>query len=111
MPTRYRPVRTTSRPSYEILNGGQWAAAEATLTGVRAFTLLLALCALFVTGCGGGSDEDAAAPVPTTTETTTPESAARPKAPPIVGTTLDGEEVSLAELRGRQVFVNVWSSW
>ncbi len=35
----------------------------------------------------------------------------RPLAPAIEGTTLDGEQASLAALRGKQVFVNVWSSW
>ena len=78
---------------------------------MRGLSLLLALGALVVAGCGGGSDNESAAPVPTTTEAAAPESAARPKAPPIAGTTLDGEQATLAELQGRQVFVNVWSSW
>jgi hypothetical protein len=74
--------------------------------------LLLALGALLVGGCGGGSEDDAAAPVPTVTETAAPEDAAmRPTAPAVEGTTLDGEHASLAALRGKQVFVNVWSSW
>jgi hypothetical protein len=37
--------------------------------------------------------------------------ASRPAAPPIEGTTLDGERISLADFRGKPVFVNVWSSW
>ena len=78
---------------------------------MRALSLLVALCALFAVGCAGGSGDDVAAPVSTTTETAPSENAARPKAPPIAGTTLDGEEADLADLRGRQVFVNVWSSW
>ena len=78
---------------------------------MRALSLLLALCALLIAGCRGGTADDVAAPVPTTTETPASETAARPKAPPVAGTTLDGDEASLAELRGRQVFVNVWSSW
>lgn len=77
---------------------------------VRVLTLVATLCALVVAGCGSG--EDAAAPVPTVTETAAPEDAAmRPTAPEIEGTTLDGEQASLAALRGKQVFVNVWSSW
>jgi hypothetical protein len=78
---------------------------------MRAFVLLLTLGALVVAGCGGESMEDSAAP-PAATETTAPEDAAtRPTAPAIEGTTLDGEKASLAALRGKQVFVNVWSSW
>jgi hypothetical protein len=48
------------------------------------------------TGDGGATDDAAAS---------------RPAAPPIEGTTLDGERISLADFRGRPVFVNVWSSW
>lgn len=32
-------------------------------------------------------------------------------APPIVGTTIDGEAFDLAALRGRPVIVNFWASW
>ncbi|MBA3374680.1 MAG: TlpA family protein disulfide reductase [Gaiellaceae bacterium] len=79
---------------------------------MRALAFAAALCALLVSGCGGGSAEDASAPAPGVTETAAPEDAAmRPAAPPIEGATLDGERASLAALRGRQVFVNVWSSW
>jgi hypothetical protein len=31
--------------------------------------------------------------------------------PPIAGTTLDGKRVALADLRGKPVVINVWSSW
>ncbi|CAN5830083.1 MAG: hypothetical protein H0T97_11020 [Actinobacteria bacterium] len=85
---------------------------------MRALMLLLGVCALFVAGCGGGSDDEAAAPAPPpvtdppVTETPAPgKTATRPTAPPIAGTTLDGEKAALADLRGKQVFVNVWSSW
>jgi hypothetical protein len=37
--------------------------------------------------------------------------AGRPQAPPIAGATLTGGTASLAALRGKPVFVNVWSSW
>jgi peroxiredoxin len=40
-----------------------------------------------------------------------PEAASRPPAPAIEGESLDGEPISLADYRGRAVFVNVWSSW
>jgi hypothetical protein len=35
----------------------------------------------------------------------------RDPAPPISGLTIDGDRVSLADFRGRAVFVNVWASW
>ncbi|MBA3565441.1 MAG: hypothetical protein H0W31_01145 [Actinobacteria bacterium] len=80
---------------------------------MRALTLLAALFALVAAGCGGSSDDEAAAPAPPpVTEAAAPEDAAmRPAAAPIQGTTLDGEQAALADLRGKQVFVNVWSSW
>ena len=40
----------------------------------------------------------------------TPEAKRRP-APPLAGVTLDGKQLSLAKLRGKPVFINVWSSW
>ena len=38
------------------------------------------------------------------------ETARRP-APSLIGVTLDGKQLSLAKLRGKPVFINVWSSW
>jgi hypothetical protein len=38
-------------------------------------------------------------------------SAPRPAAPPLAGTTLEGNGLALAELRGKPVVINVWSSW
>ena len=35
----------------------------------------------------------------------------RRPAPPLTGVTLDGKQLSLAKLRGKPVFINVWSSW
>ncbi len=37
--------------------------------------------------------------------------ATRPQAPPVAGPTVTGGTASLAQLRGKPVFVNVWSSW
>jgi len=44
------------------------------------------------------------------TAATAPEAKRRP-APAIAGITLDGKQLSLTMLRGRPVFINVWSSW
>jgi hypothetical protein len=76
---------------------------------MRALGFLLALCALVVAGCGGGSTMDEATPP---AETTSPaEAADRPPAPAIEGVSLEGDRISLADFRGKAVFVNVWSSW
>ena len=61
--------------------------------------LLVALAVLALAGCGSEST-----PTPEATPPTAGES-------PIAGPGLDGEPVSLADFRGRPVFVNVWSSW
>jgi RTX calcium-binding nonapeptide repeat (4 copies) len=34
-----------------------------------------------------------------------------PPLPQVQGRTLDGDDVSLAEYRGRKLFVNVWAAW
>jgi hypothetical protein len=60
---------------------------------------MAAFALALVAGCGGGTE--ATAPPETTTR----------EAPKVEGVTLEGERVSLADLRGRPVFVNVWSSW
>jgi len=39
-----------------------------------------------------------------------PDGTRRP-APAVSGVTLDGKRVSLSAMRGRPVFINVWSSW
>jgi hypothetical protein len=44
------------------------------------------------------------------TASATPDAKRRP-APPIAGLTLDGKQLSLTKLRGKPVFINVWSSW
>jgi hypothetical protein len=77
---------------------------------VRALGILVALCALAAVGCGGGGSmaEETSPPVETAPP---PEAANRPPAPAIEGESLDGQPISLADYRGRAVFVNVWSSW
>jgi hypothetical protein len=39
------------------------------------------------------------------------EAATTAKQPPIAGVTLDGKRLALADLRGKPVVINVWSSW
>ena len=79
---------------------------------VRGLSLLLALGALVVAGCGGGSGNESAAPVYTTTEAAAPESSRRVRRRRRSREPLSTASwTTLAELRGRQVFVNVWSSW
>ena len=41
----------------------------------------------------------------------TASAATRPPAPAIAGATVTGGKTSLAALRGKPVFINVWSSW
>lgn len=71
---------------------------------MRAITAIAMLMLFAVAGCGGGSSEA------TPAVTITTESAGR-EAPDVEGITLEGDRLSLAELRGRAVFVNVWASW
>lgn len=79
--------------------------------------LLAAIVAVVAVGCGSGSNDQDAAPVgpqevidpPPTADP--PPVADRPAAPPIEGATLEGTSISLSDLRGRPVLVNVWSSW
>jgi hypothetical protein len=44
------------------------------------------------------------------TAAATPDAKRRP-APALAGVGLEGQQLSLARLRGKPVFVNVWSSW
>jgi cytochrome oxidase Cu insertion factor (SCO1/SenC/PrrC family) len=80
---------------------------------VRALLVVAAFCALLIVGCGGGTDEAAGPPSTTgaTESTPAPDASGRRPAPAIEGVSLDGEPISLADYRGRPVFVNVWSSW
>jgi peroxiredoxin len=76
---------------------------------VRSLALVFALCAVALTGCGGETDEAAPTTSPEAVQETP--SSHRRAAPPIDGAGLDEEHVSVADLRGRPVLVNVWSSW
>jgi hypothetical protein len=67
--------------------------------------VLAAALALAAVGCGGGDESgDAVSPA-------APTVADAAASDPIAGETLDGERLSLADFRGRYLFVNVWSSW
>jgi cytochrome oxidase Cu insertion factor (SCO1/SenC/PrrC family) len=68
--------------------------------------VLLALV-LAVAGCGDESGTTA----PATTQATATQGPPAEETTPVEGTTLDGEPISLADFRGKPVFVNVWSSW
>jgi hypothetical protein len=76
---------------------------------VRATAFLVAICAVVLAGCGGGSMEEVSPPPSETTPSA--DTGNRPPAPPVEGVSLEGERISLADYRGRAVFVNVWSSW
>lgn len=59
----------------------------------------MALCAVFLSiGCEGGGSGDA-------------EDSLSPEAPSLAAVTLEGDSVSLAELRGAPVLLNVWATW
>ena len=62
----------------------------------------LALLVLLAAACGASSE-------PESTPATV--AAAGAGSEEIAGETLDGERLSLADFRGKPVFVNVWSSW
>jgi hypothetical protein len=77
---------------------------------MRAIVLVLAVSGVLAgVGCGGESERG------TSDSTVAPGSREaaekRQQAPPIAGTTLDGDRISLASFAGRPVQINVWSSW
>ena len=85
--------------------------------------LLLALAAVMGLAASGGSSEMAAdAEPPTSAVVTGPTTKTQreslrakgdggPLAPDITGTTLDGKQVSLADFRGRPLFVKVFAGY
>ncbi|MGI9113120.1 MAG: TlpA family protein disulfide reductase [Gaiellaceae bacterium] len=76
---------------------------------------IVMLAALVVAGCGGNESSAPASSAATATtaaggaerETATPAG----NGPDISGVGLKGEALSVADFRGKPVFVNVWSSW
>ena len=73
-------------------------------------------CVLALTGCSGDS---ATADGPTTPQLKLVDAgenglitpADRPPAPQIFGTTLDGDQLDVADYRGKVVVLNFWASW
>jgi hypothetical protein len=97
---------------------------------LRPAALALALAAaLALSACGSGGDTGPAAVPPLDTTQSPPAQAGDDDegvrgggggiagaeigqpVPDIVGTTLDGKELALSDLRGKKVIVNLWSSW
>ena len=83
----------------------------------RPATVAAALaCALALTGCSGGS---ATADGPTSPQLKIVDSGEngliaegdRPPAPSLSGTTLEGEQLDVADYRGQVVVLNFWASW
>lgn len=64
---------------------------------------LLAVALAALAACGGNGAGDGAAGSATTAGTG--------KGVALEGKTLNGARLSLADLRGKPVFVNVWASW
>jgi hypothetical protein len=58
----------------------------------------------------GGPGRDRCLPVVRTVGCELPQKPKTPP-PPVAGMTLDGDRVSLADYRGRKLFVNVWAAW
>ena len=82
--------------------------------------LALGVSAVLLAGCASTTASTAGDRVVTNSEAgfvagdgsiTFIEPGQRVSAPEVVGTTLDGSELSLASLRGHVVVMNVWASW
>jgi thiol-disulfide isomerase/thioredoxin len=71
----------------------------------------LVLTAFLLSACGAPAQQEpsGAATDPVGVQRTPP--AEREAAPVISGTTLDGDQLSLADYRGKTVVLNVWASW
>jgi hypothetical protein len=65
---------------------------------------LLVVVLAAVAGCGGGDSGGDAVPSGSTAR-------AEGAGATLEGETLAGERLSLADLRGKPVYVNVWASW
>jgi len=78
----------------------------------RALPALVAGLALVVlTACGGSEPEVGSGFVAGDGSLVVIDESQRQPAPDIIGTTLEGEQFSLASLRGKPTVLNVWASW
>lgn len=89
------------------------------LAWVGGLLSLLAVLALALAGCGGG-DTVTATSAPGSTATgvtdtspagTSTTTSSGPAAAAFAGTTLDGEQVSLASFAGKPLVLAFWASW
>jgi hypothetical protein len=69
---------------------------------------LAVVAAVLLAGCGASTPETSE---PETSEPETSAPAGTGSGPRIAGSGLDGTRVDVADLLGKPVFVNVWSSW
>ncbi|RJS46119.1 TlpA disulfide reductase family protein [Nocardioides cavernaquae] len=80
--------------------------------GAVALATLVALTALLtLTGCSGFADTGGKGYVSGNGQVTEIAAADRAEPVEISGTTLDGDELDLADFRGAVVVVNLWGSW
>jgi len=78
----------------------------------RALPAIVAGLALVVlTACGGSEPEVGSGFVAGDGSLVVIDESQRQPAPDIIGTTLEGEQFSLASLRGKPTVLNVWASW
>ena len=64
---------------------------------------LAVVAAVLLAGCGASTPQES--------QQQPSEPATTGSGPRIAGTGLDGKRFDVADLRGKPVFVNVWSSW
>lgn len=78
---------------------------------MRRSLLAVLLVVLVASGCGGVGSTGDKGYVDGSGVITLLTEAEREKPGPVAGTTLDGDEVSLAQYAGKVVVINVWGSW
>ncbi|MFI6144442.1 TlpA disulfide reductase family protein [Streptomyces sp. NPDC051109] len=89
---------------------GRWPVAVPAGAGL-AVAAALVLAGTATDDRGSGAPDGRAGTLGTAAGATLADPGARPDAPELAGEDLDGKPVSLAELRGRVVVLNVWGSW
>jgi thiol-disulfide isomerase/thioredoxin len=89
-------------------SGPRRRAAAALATGA-ALVLALAGCGSMSGGSSSGSSDTKF--IQGTGQITTVPKADRPTAPDISGKTVDGQQLSLSQYKGKVIVLNVWGSW